>query len=68
MNRNKSTLPSTTHLLIPDEVAEIFRVNRKTVYKWIHDGKLETIRIPGGGYRFEASYIKTLAETLEENP
>lgn len=39
-------------LLTPGEVAELFRVDPKTVGRWAARGKLRYIRTPGGHRRF----------------
>ena len=47
----------TTALLTPNEVAEIFRVNPKTVTRWAQSGKISAIRTLGGHRRFNAAEI-----------
>lgn len=39
-------------LLTAAEVAEEFRVDRRTVTRWAKNGKLEYTRTPGGRIRF----------------
>ena len=41
-------------LLTPSEVAEMFRVNPKTVTRWARAGKISAIRTLGGHRRFRA--------------
>ena len=57
-------------LLTPSEVAELFRVNPKTVTRWARAGKLHAIRTLGGHRRFRASEIKRCLEemSVEERP
>ena len=31
------------------EIAQIFRVSKKTVYEWVRKGKMPVVRSPGGG-------------------
>jgi len=45
-------------LLTPSEVAEIFRVNAKTVSRWAKSGKLSVVRTLGGHRRFRRSEIE----------
>ena len=45
-------------LLTPSEVAQMFRVNPKTVTRWARAGKLTAIRTLGGHRRFRASEIE----------
>ena len=51
-------------LLTPSEVAELFRVNPKTVTRWARAGKLHAIRTLGGHRRFRASEIKRCLEEM----
>ena len=44
-------------LLTPAEVAELFRVNPKTVTRWARAGKISAIRTLGGHRRFRQSEI-----------
>jgi excisionase family DNA binding protein len=44
-------------LLRPGEVAELFKVNPKTVKRWVQANKLKAIQTPGGHSRFEFDYI-----------
>ena len=41
---------NTLEYLKVSEVAKICRVGRKAVLEWIHKGKLEAIKLPGGNY------------------
>ena len=65
--------PMTTHiddvdspeaLLMPSEVAAMFRVNPKTVTRWARAGKLNAIRTLGGHRRFRASEIRRCLEEM----
>jgi len=52
------------------EVAEVFRVDPKTVTRWAKSGKIPSIRTPGGQYRFLAADIddylnEDVRETVE---
>jgi len=58
----------TTALLTPNEVAEIFRVNPKTVTRWARAGKISAVRTLGGHRRFRASEIRRVLEEVQELP
>lgn len=50
-------------LMLPEEVADMFRVTRNTVIRWTRTGHLPPhswVRLPGGHYRFKRSEIQTL--------
>lgn len=50
-------------LLTPGEVADIFRVDPKTVTRWAKAGKIRSTKTPGGHKRFrESVVIEFLAE------
>ncbi len=49
-------------LLTPAEVAEMFRVNPKTVTRWARAGKITAIRTLGGHRRFSADEIRTILD------
>jgi excisionase family DNA binding protein len=44
-------------LLTPAEVAARFRVDPKTVTRWAQNGKLSSVRTPGGHRRFSESEV-----------
>ena len=45
-------------LLTAGEVAALFRVDSKSVTRWAKQGRLTSIRTPGGGHRFRESEIR----------
>lgn len=49
-------------LLTPAEVAQILRVDPKTVTRWARDGRLTSVRTPGGHRRYIKSEILGLLE------
>jgi excisionase family DNA binding protein len=53
-------LPATEddRLLTPREVAQMFRVDPKTVTRWAKAGKLPAIRTLGGHRRYRAADIQ----------
>lgn len=51
-------------LLTPSEVAQLFRVNPKTVTRWARAGKLNAIRTLGGHRRFRASEVRRSLEEM----
>ena len=54
-------------LLTPSEVAEMFRVNPKTVTRWARAGKITAIRTLGGHRRFRASEIRQYLTEAEHS-
>lgn len=55
-------LPDGDRLLVAAEVAPLFRVDPKTVSRWALDGKLPSIRTPGGHRRYRESEVLALAK------
>jgi excisionase family DNA binding protein len=49
-------------LLKPGEVAEVMRVDPKTVTRWAKAGRVPSVRTPGGHHRFRTSLIKRLLD------
>lgn len=45
-------------LLTVQEVAVLFRVDEKSVIRWLHLGKLEGIRTPGGQWRIPRAAVE----------
>ena len=56
---------SRDELLAPAEVAQMFRVNPKTVTRWARAGKISAIRTLGGHRRFRAIEIMRYLEQVE---
>jgi excisionase family DNA binding protein len=55
-------LTNTEPLLTPSEVANMFRVDPKTVTRWAKAGKITAIRTLGGHRRFKESEVRKLLE------
>lgn len=53
-------MESRDRLLKPGEVADLFRVDPKTVTRWAAEGKLNSIRTPGRHRRFPESAVRAL--------
>lgn len=53
-------------LLMPIEVAHLFRVKVTTVNKWARAGKLPSRWTPGGQRRFRASDVEALLDSSDD--
>ena len=53
-------LPAKDRLLTPGEVAQLFRVDPKTVTRWAAAGRISSIRTPGGHRRFRETEVRAL--------
>ena len=42
------------------EVCGILRVDRRTLWKWIKEGKIKAVRLPSGRYRIPESEIRKI--------
>ena len=51
---------NTERLLTPRQVAEMFRVDPKTVARWASNGWIGSLRTPGGHRRFRESEVLAL--------
>lgn len=49
-------------LLTASEVAALFRVDRGTVGRWAADGRLASVRTPGGHRRYRESRVRQLLD------
>jgi len=49
-------------LLTSGEVAALFRVDSRTVTRWVTAGKIAAIRTPGGHCRFRAEEVRRLLQ------
>jgi excisionase family DNA binding protein len=47
-------------LLMPFEVAKLFRVDPTTVVRWTRAGRLRSVRTPGGQHRYRESEVQAL--------
>mgnify|MGYP003343084781 CR=1 FL=1 len=47
-------------LLTPSEVAQLFRVDPKTVTRWAKAGKLTAVKTLGGHRRYKESEVRAL--------
>ncbi|HEX3812242.1 MAG TPA: BldC family transcriptional regulator [Mycobacteriales bacterium] len=54
------TIDMNASLLTPGEVADLFRVDPKTVSRWATAGRIESVRTPGGHRRFNAPSVYAL--------
>lgn len=59
--------PAPEKLLTPGEVAQMFRVDPKTVTRWASAGKIGSIKTPGGHRRFRESEVLHLLAANTEN-
>ena len=57
-----SPTPRPDRLLKPAEVADLFSVDPKTVTRWAAQGRLNSVRTPGGHRRFRESEIRALLD------
>ena len=53
-------------LLTPSEVADMFRVNPKTVTRWARTGRLQAIKTIGGHRRYRLSEVRKAVEAANE--
>ena len=54
------TIQNTERLLTSHQVAQLFRVDPKTVARWASNGWIGSIRTPGGHRRFRETEVRAL--------
>jgi excisionase family DNA binding protein len=45
-------------LMLPAEVAELFKVTEGTAKEWARRGFMGSVRTPGGAWRFQAAAVR----------
>ena len=65
MNRREMTAARRDELLTPGEVAELFRVNAKTVTRWAKAGKISVVRTLGGHRRYRRADVEAQLRVQE---
>ena len=55
-------------LMTSQEVAEVLRVHPATVRRWVLEGKIQAMRLPGGEYRIRASELDKLVTPMQVTP
>lgn len=60
MSRAEVRVPEPEPLLTPAEVAQMFRVDPKTVTRWAKRGWLTSIRTLGGHRRYREAEVRAL--------
>lgn len=54
---DKTETTPTPELMLPSEVAALFRVNPKTVTRWAETGRLSSVKTLGGHRRYPRAEI-----------
>ncbi|MFB4273073.1 BldC family transcriptional regulator [Nonomuraea sp. GTA35] len=55
--------PGTPELMTPAEVAQLFRVDPKTVTRWATAGRIGSVRTPGGHRRYRRDDMQAVLAT-----
>lgn len=64
-----SSQESQEQMLTSGEIADMFRVDPRTVQRWARTGRIKRRRTPGGHYRFALSEARALlAADLDDSP
>jgi excisionase family DNA binding protein len=54
--------------LTVDEVADLFKVKPRTVYRWLKSGQMKGIKTPGGQHRIPAESVRAEFESRLVEP
>ncbi len=65
VTKRMATVAPRDRLLTPGEVAQLFRVDPKTVTRWAAAGRISSIRTPGGHRRFRETEVRALLSGAE---
>jgi excisionase family DNA binding protein len=57
---NNDNSPEVERLLTSGDVAVMFRVDPKTVTRWAKEGRLASVRTPGGHHRFRETVVRAM--------
>lgn len=60
-------MPDDPKLMKASEVAGLFRVDAKTVTRWAAEGKLHSIRTPGGHRRYREADVRALLQSRDDD-
>ncbi|HLI24569.1 MAG TPA: helix-turn-helix domain-containing protein [Acidimicrobiales bacterium] len=60
--------PLRGHLLRTSDVASLFEVSERTVSEWARQGRIPSVRTPGGHRRYPADEINELLERSRGEP
>lgn len=66
--KGRAVNPDDHRLLTATEVADLFRVDPRTVTRWALSGRLKSIRTPGGHRRFAEHYVHALLRGDQDEP
>jgi excisionase family DNA binding protein len=58
------SVKNAPRLLTPSEVAQLFRVDPKTVTRWAKTGKLQSVRTLGGHRRYSEPEVMALVALM----
>jgi excisionase family DNA binding protein len=53
-------------LMTPAQVAAAFSVHPATVFRWAAEGRLESVRTPGGQRRYRAAQVREMTTLRPE--
>ncbi len=56
----------TTELLTVSQAAELLQVHKNSIYRWVEEGALRGLRLPGGGLRFHRADLLDLLKPEEK--
>jgi excisionase family DNA binding protein len=55
-------MPQSTQLVSAEQVAAWWGVSTETVRAWARDGRIPSVRTPGGHFRFDPDLVRPAAE------
>lgn len=59
-------MDSSYDLMTPEQVAEVFQVQIRTVQKWVREGRLKGVRTPTNGIRIRREDLEALLAEADD--
>lgn len=67
-NRRATTQPDEDPLLTSADVARLFNTARSTVWRWVAEGKIQSVKFPSGLRRVRLSDVQRVLGDLAKGP
>lgn len=59
-------MPPDDALLTADEVCDLFKIHKRTLTRWVNDGKLPAVTLPSGRVRYRQADVDAILATADQ--